>query len=239
MLSIKGLHAYYGKIHALEDVSLEVAAGRIVCLLGANGSGKTTTLNCISGLVAATRGRITFEGEDIGNRRVEEIVARGIVQVPEGREIFPAMSVEDNLTLGAWLRKARRQRRDELDKVYGLFPRLRERAAQHAGTLSGGEQQMLMIGRALMAGPKLLMLDEPSLGLSPLLVQQVFDIIRVIHASGLAILLVEQNARVALDVSSYAYILENGEINLHGPAAALKENPQVHDAYLGGGTVRH
>jgi len=238
MLSIDGLHAAYGKVSALADVSLSVAPGQIVCLLGANGAGKTTTLNCISGLVAASAGRIAFEGEDIGELRVEDIVGRGIVQVPEGREIFAAMSVEDNLTLGAW-RQPRRRNRDELQRVYELFPRLRERAAQLAGTLSGGEQQMLMIARALMARPKLLMLDEPSLGLSPILVRQVFDIIRAIHASGIAILLVEQNARIALDVSQYGYILENGEINLHGPAAALAENPLVHEAYLGGSAARH
>jgi branched-chain amino acid transport system ATP-binding protein len=244
MLSIDGLHAGYGKVSALENVSLTVEPGQIVCLLGANGAGKTTTLNCISGLVAATSGRIRFEGEAIDNLRVEDIVGRGIVQVPEGREIFTAMSVEDNLTLGAWRcrnwRRWNKQRnREELERVYELFPRLRERAAQLAGTLSGGEQQMLMIGRALMAKPKLLMLDEPSLGLSPILVQQVFDIIRAIHASGIAILLVEQNARVALDVSSYGFILENGEISLQGPAAELAQNPQVHEAYLGGNAARH
>ena len=239
MLSIDGLYAAYGKVSALENVSLKVEPSQIVCLLGANGAGKTTTLNCISGLVAATAGRIVFEGEDIGNRRAEEIVKRGVIQVPEGREIFAAMSVEDNLVLGGWHQKDKHRNRTELEHVYDLFPRLRERRAQFAGTLSGGEQQMLMIGRALMAKPKLLMLDEPSLGLSPILVQQVFDIIKTIHASGIAILLVEQNARVALDVSSYGYILENGEINLHGRAAALAENPQVHDAYLGGGLAKN
>ena len=239
MLEIKGLHAAYGKVSALEDVSLGVEPGQIVCLLGANGAGKTTTLNCISGLVAATAGAIRFEGEDIGRLRVEQVVGRGVVQVPEGREIFTAMSVEDNLMLGAWRRWNSRSNREELERVYGLFPRLRERAGQFAGTLSGGEQQMLMIGRALMAKPKLLMLDEPSLGLSPILVQQVFDIIKTIHQSGIAILLVEQNARAALDVSAYGYILENGEISLHGPAGALASNPQVHEAYLGGSSIKH
>ncbi len=239
MLRIEGLHASYGKVSALENVSLNVEAGQIVCLLGANGAGKTTTLNCVSGLVAAAGGRIVFEDEDISRLRVEDIVRRGIIQVPEGREIFTAMSVEDNLMLGAWQHKNNQRNREQLAQVYDLFPRLRERHAQFAGTLSGGEQQMLMIGRALMAKPRLLMLDEPSLGLSPILVQQVFDIIKTIHKSGIAILLVEQNARVALDVSSYGYILENGEINLHGPASALAENPQVHEAYLGGAAVRH
>jgi branched-chain amino acid transport system ATP-binding protein len=237
MLSIDGLYAAYGKVSALENVSLTVEPNQLVCLLGANGAGKTTTLNCISGLVATTAGRIVFAGEEIGNLRTEDIVKRGVVQVPEGREIFSAMSVEDNLILGAWHQKDRQRNRRELERIYDLFPRLRERTKQPAGTLSGGEQQMLMIGRALMASPKLLMLDEPSLGLSPILVQQVFDIIKTIHASGIAILLVEQNARVALDVSSYGYILENGEINLHGPAAVLAENPQVHEAYLGGGAT--
>ena len=234
MLSIEGLYAAYGKVSALENVSLKVEPNQIVCLLGANGAGKTTTLNCVSGLVAASRGRIAFAGEDIGNLRAEDVVKRGLVQVPEGREIFPAMTVQDNLMLGAWQHRDRQRNRNELQRVYDLFPRLRERSRQFAGTLSGGEQQMLMIGRALMAKPKLLMLDEPSLGLSPILIQQVFDIIKTIHASGIAILLVEQNARVALDVSSYGYILENGEIKLHGPAMALAENPQVHEAYLGG-----
>jgi len=237
MLSIDSLYASYGKVCALENVSLTIEPGQIVCLLGANGAGKTTTLNCISGLVAATAGRIVFEGEDLGKLRVEEIVSRGIVQVPEGREIFTSMSVEDNLTLGAWRRWNKRRNREELDYVYTLFPRLRERSTQLAGALSGGEQQMLMIGRALMAKPKLLMLDEPSLGLSPILVQQVFDIIRSIHASGIAILLVEQNARVALDISSYGFILENGEISLKGAATDLARNPQVHEAYLGGGNA--
>jgi branched-chain amino acid transport system ATP-binding protein len=239
MLEIRGLHAAYGKVSALEDVSLTVEAGQIVCLLGANGAGKTTTLNCISGLVPATAGTIRFEGEDIGRLRVEEVVGRGLVQVPEGREIFIGMSVEDNLMLGAWRRWNSRTNQEGLARVYELFPRLRERAGQFAGTLSGGEQQMLMIGRALMAKPKLLMLDEPSLGLSPILVQQVFEIIRTIHRSGIAILLVEQNARVALDVSTYGYILENGEVRLHGQAAALASNRQVHDAYLGGAGTEH
>lgn len=234
MLEVRDLHASYGAVQALERVSLNVGATQIVCLLGANGAGKSTTLNCISGLVPATSGQIMFDGEDITGARVDRIVGRGIVQVPEGREIFPALSVEDNLTLGAWLHRRQKHIRADLDRVYGLFPRLAERARQPAGTLSGGEQQMLMIGRGLMARPKLLMLDEPSLGLSPILVEQVFAIIRRIHAEGTPILLVEQNAHVALEVSSYGYILENGEIKLHGNAAALAENPQVREAYLGG-----
>ena len=186
-----------------------------MCLLGANGAGKTTTLNCISGVVPLAGGRIRFEGEDVTGLSIDRIVARGIVQVPEGREIFPELSVVDNLPLGTWLHR-REPPRDLLERVYDYFPRLKERAQQHAGTLSGGEQQMLMIGRALMARPKLLLLDEPSLGLSPILIEQVFAIVARIHADGVPILLVEQNARVALAASQYGYVLENGEIRLHG-----------------------
>jgi branched-chain amino acid transport system ATP-binding protein len=233
MLEVSGIHAAYGAIRALEEVSLKLAAGQIVCLLGANGAGKTTTLNCISGIVRVRQGRITFEGDDITNERVDRLVARGIVQVPEGREIFRTLSTEDNLLLGGWARRRGRGHRTELERVYELFPRLKERAAQAAGTLSGGEQQMLMIGRGLMAKPRLLMLDEPSLGLSPILVQHVFAIIRRIHEQGLPILLVEQNARMALEVSSWGYILENGEIKLQGPANVLATDPQVREAYLG------
>ena len=233
MLSLSGLNAGYGPIRALENVSLNVEAGQIVCLLGANGAGKTTTLNCISGLVAASKGSVTFDGDDITNARVENVVARGIVQVPEGREIFPAMTVEDNLKLGAWLQRDARKVTRNLERTYELFPRLKERAKQLAGTLSGGEQQMLMIGRALMTEPRLLMLDEPSLGLSPILVEQVFATVRRIHAEGLTILLVEQNASVALDASTYGYILENGEIIHHGTSMDLKLSPHVREAYLG------
>ncbi len=239
MLEVSGLHAAYGAVRALEDVSLELGAGEIACLLGANGAGKTTTLNCISGMVRAARGRIRFEGDDITGEPPDRRVARGIVQVPEGREIFTELSVADNLLLGTWLRRRHGGAAHAFERVYDYFPRLKERARQLAGTLSGGEQQMLMIGRALMAKPKLLMLDEPSLGLSPILVQQVFDIIKTIHQSGIAILLVEQNARIALNVSSYGYILENGEVILHGPADALAQNPRVHEAYLGGGATRN
>lgn len=238
MLEVSDLHASYGAVQALEHVALQVGAKQIVCLLGANGAGKTTTLNCISGIVPVTKGRITFDGDDITNIPVERIVARGIIQVPEGREIFPTLSVEDNVTLGAWLYRREKRISADLDRVYGLFPLLAQRSRQPAGTLSGGEQQMLMIGRALMARPRLLMLDEPSIGLSPILVDQVFDIIQRIHASGTPILLVEQNARIALDASSYGYILENGEIKLHGGAPMLVKNPQVQEAYLGGNDFR-
>jgi branched-chain amino acid transport system ATP-binding protein len=233
VLEVEGISASYGAVRALENVSLSVPAGRIVCLLGANGAGKTSTLNCISGVVPVTSGSIRFEGDDIRGWPIDRIVKRGIVQVPEGREIFPEMTVADNLLLGIWLRRRDRAALKGFDRVYDYFPRLKERAGQHAGTLSGGEQQMLMIGRALMAQPKLLLLDEPSLGLSPLLVQQLFGIIKRVHADGMAILLVEQNAAVALAASDDAYILENGEIRLSGPARDLESNPDVKAAYLG------
>ena len=232
MLELENISASYGKVRALEGVSLSVAHGQVVCLLGANGAGKTTTLNCISGVVPLSGGRIRFEGEIVSGLSIDRIVARGIVQVPEGREIFPELSVFDNLSLGAWL--YRRAPRGQLDRVYDYFPRLMERAQQHAGTLSGGEQQMLMIGRALMARPKLLLLDEPSLGLSPILIEQVFAIVARIHADGIPILLVEQNARVALAVSNAGYVLENGEIRLSGKASDLAADPEVRAAYLGG-----
>ena len=232
MLELENISASYGKVRALERVSLSVAQGEVVCLLGANGAGKTTTLNCISGVVPLSGGRIRFEGEILSGLSIDQIVARGIVQVPEGREIFPELSVLDNLLLGAWLH--RRGPGDQLERVYDYFPRLKERAQQHGGTLSGGEQQMLMIGRALMARPKLLLLDEPSLGLSPILIEQVFAIVARIHADGIPILLVEQNARVALSVSHAGYVLENGEIRLSGKAADLAADPEVRAAYLGG-----
>ena len=232
MLELENISASYGNVRALENVSLSVAHGQVVCLLGANGAGKTTTLNCISGVVPLSGGRIRFDGEIVSGLSIDRIVARGIVQVPEGREIFPELSVFDNLSLGAWL--YRRAPRDQVERVYDYFPRLMERAQQHAGTLSGGEQQMLMIGRALMARPKLLLLDEPSLGLSPILIEQVFAIVARIHADGIPILLVEQNARVALAVSNAGYVLENGEIRLSGKASDLAGDPEVRAAYLGG-----
>ncbi len=231
MLEIEQIAARYGAIHALEAVSLTVSVGQVVCLLGANGAGKTTTLNCISGVVPLSAGRIRFENEDITGLSIDRIVARGIVQVPEGREIFPEMTVTDNLLLGCWLN--RKSVADLFARVYDYFPRLQERAGQAAGTLSGGEQQMLMIGRALMARPKLLLMDEPSLGLSPVLIGQVFAILARINREGVPILLVEQNARVALAASQYGYVLENGEIRLHGTSAELAGNPEIRAAYLG------
>jgi branched-chain amino acid transport system ATP-binding protein len=232
VLEIEHISARYGAIHALEGVSLTVSAGQIVCLLGANGAGKSTTLNCISGVVPLAAGRVRFENEDITGLNIDRIVARGIVQVPEGREIFPDMTVTDNLLLGCWLN--RKGVTDLFARVYDYFPRLKERARQPAGTLSGGEQQMLMIGRALMARPKLLLMDEPSLGLSPVLIEQVFAILTRINSDGVPILLVEQNAHVALAASQYGYVLENGEIRLHGASADLVENPEIRAAYLGG-----
>jgi branched-chain amino acid transport system ATP-binding protein len=233
MLELEAISASYGAIRALDRVSLTVPAGQIVCLLGANGAGKTTTLNCICGVVPISAGRIRFEGEDIAGLPTDKAVGRGLVQVPEGREIFPELTVADNLILGAWRRRREPSGR-LLEQVYDYFPRLKERAQQCAGTLSGGEQQMLMIGRALMARPKLLLLDEPSLGLSPILIEQVFAIVSRIHADGVSILLVEQNAHVALSASQYGYVLENGEIRLHGPSSDLTGSPEIRAAYLGG-----
>ena len=235
MLRLENISASYGAIQALEGVSLEVPEGKIVCLLGANGAGKSTTLNCISGVVQTTAGKIVFNDETISGMGVNRIVGRGIVQVPEGREIFIDMTVMENLTLGSWLRRKSPEVKGDLERVLEYFPRLRQRAKQLAGTLSGGEQQMLMIGRALMAKPKLLLLDEPSLGLSPVLIESLFEIIQRVHDTGVPLLIVEQNARMALAVSDYGYILENGEIKLHGSAADLASNPQVQEAYLGAG----
>ena len=234
MLEINAISARYGVIRALEGVTLTLPRGGFVCLLGANGAGKTTTLNCVSGVVPIERGTIHCEGEDMTGWQIDRIVAHGVVQVPEGREIFSTMSVADNLLLGRWLHRRERTAATDLERVYEYFPRLQERAQQAAGTLSGGEQQMLMIGRALMARPRYLLLDEPSLGLSPILIEQLFRIIRRMHEAGIAILLVEQNAKVALAASDYGYILENGEVRLHGDAATLADNPAVRAAYLGG-----
>ena len=232
MLRVEGLTASYGAVHALDDISLRVE-GRIVCLLGANGAGKSTTLNCISGIVPPKAGRITFEGDDITGLSPDRIVARGIIQVPEGREIFSTLSVRDNLQLGAYLRSDKAGVADDLERVLDYFPPLVDRLGQRAGTLSGGEQQMLAIGRALMSRPKLLMMDEPSLGLSPVLVDSLFEIIARVQQTGVPILLVEQNASVALAVSDFGYILENGEMILNGESEVLQNNEAVKEAYLG------
>jgi len=233
LLEVKSVAAAYGQIQALSGVSLKVPDGGIVALLGSNGAGKTTTLNVISRLVDTTLGEVLLKGEPIQHLPSDEIVKRGIVQVPEGREIFRDMSVRENLEMGAYLRRDGSGVRADFTRVCDYFPRLRERFKQKALTLSGGEQQMLLIARALMARPKLLLLDEPSLGLSPLLVQQIFQIIHRLHQDGLTILVVEQNAKVALSASSYAYILENGEIALEGKSADLMHDENVNRTYLG------
>ena len=233
MLRIDGISAAYGRVRALEDVSLDVPLGTIVCLLGSNGAGKTTVLNCVSGVVRVTKGSVSFDGQRLSQRQPSEIVGHGVVQVPEGRQIFPDMTVEDNVLLGAWLRRRDRTYRDDIERVYAIFPRLKERRKQLCGTLSGGEQQMVMFGRALMARPKIILLDEPSLGLSPVLVDAVFEVVRRLHADGTTFLIVEQNARMALAVSDYGYVLENGEIRIHGPAAELVGHKEIQAAYLG------
>jgi branched-chain amino acid transport system ATP-binding protein len=234
LLELRDVHAYYGNIHALKGVTIDVEAGEIVTLIGSNGAGKSTTLRTISGLLRPRHGEIHFDGERIDGFRPDLIVSRGICQSPEGRRVFPRMSVLENLEMGAFQRVGDPQVKDDFERVYTLFPRLRERRGQKAGTLSGGEQQMLAIGRALMARPKLLLLDEPSMGLAPVLVEQIFDIVVDINKQGTTILLVEQNALMALGVASRGYILQTGEIVLRDQAARLAENPEVKKAYLGG-----
>ena len=232
MLQVERVSVSYGKRRALEDVSLDVAAGEIVTLLGANGAGKSTALRAISGLVRPSRGRILFEGRDISRIAADEIVAAGVGHVPEGREIFPAFTVEENLLVGGH-RVARAALASRLDAAFALFPVLTERRGQRAGTLSGGEQQMLAIARALMSGPRLLLLDEPSLGLAPLLAREIFGVIGRINDSGVTILLVEQNARRALRLARRGYVLETGRIVAAGTAAALAEDEAIRRAYLG------
>ncbi len=235
MLEVRNLSVSYGSINALHGISLEVKQGRIVTLVGANGAGKTTTLRTISGLIEAQDGGVLFEGKPITNFRPHKIVARGLVQSPEGRMIFGNLTVIENLRMGAFLRRDRAGIAKDLDYVFEMFPRLKERMQQCAGTLSGGEQQMLAIGRALMSKPKCLMLDEPSLGIAPLLVQTIFDkIVEINKTLGLTILLVEQNANLALEISHYGYVLETGRITLHDEAAKLRENKEIQSAYLGG-----
>jgi branched-chain amino acid transport system ATP-binding protein len=233
LLELEDVHTFYGSIEALKGVSLEVNEGEIVTLIGANGAGKSTTLRSINGLNTPKQGRIVFRGKDITRRGPHDIVEMGISQSPEGRRLFPHMSVLENLEMGAFQRKDRAGIRSDLDRVYGLFERLEERKNQRAGTLSGGEQQMCAIGRALMARPKLLMLDEPSMGLAPIFVEKIFEIIREINEQGTTILLVEQNALMALDAAQRGYVMETGKIALHDDAKALRENEQVQKAYLG------
>ena len=232
ILSVQDINVYYGAIHAIQDVSLTVNEGEIVTLIGANGAGKSTTLQTISGLLRSKTGDIRFCGESIAHIPSHKIVERGIAQVPEGRRIFLQMTVQENLEMGAFTRSGGVEK--DLERVYALFPRLLERKKQIAGTLSGGEQQMLAMGRALMSHPKLMMLDEPSMGLAPILVEQVFTIIRQLHEEGTTILLVEQNAQMALSVADRAYVMETGKITLQGTGAELAQSDRVKKAYLGG-----
>jgi branched-chain amino acid transport system ATP-binding protein len=233
LLEVSDIHTFYGNIEALKGVSLEVEEGEIVTLIGSNGAGKSTTLRSISGLTRARQGSVRFQGEDITTTPPQQIVARGISQAPEGRHCFQRMTVRENLDLGAYLRRDGGIRKD-VERVYDLFPRLKERERQKAGTMSGGEQQMLAIGRALMARPALLLLDEPSMGLAPILVQRIYETIAEINRQGTTILLVEQNANYALDVSRRGYVLETGTVALSDESATLRENPEVRKAYLGG-----
>ncbi len=233
MLKIKDLQVYYGGIHALKGISLEVPKNKIITLIGANGAGKSTTLRAICNQVPAASGKIYFEDEDITGLPTVDIIKKGITLVPEGRRIFSNLTVMENLQMGAYARKDNFGINKDLQKVFDLFPRLKEREWQVAGTLSGGEQQMLAIGRALMSRPRLLMMDEPSLGLAPLLVREVFRIIMDIHSDGMTILLIEQNATAALHIADYGYVLETGNITLQGPGRELAENEQVKKAYLG------
>jgi len=233
MLKINDLHVYYGGIHALKGVSLQVPENKIITLVGANGAGKSTLLRAISNLVPVASGNITFKDQDITGKNTVDIVRNGITMVPEGRRIFANLTVLENLRMGAYARKDKAEIEADIEKMYGLFPRLKERSWQIAGTLSGGEQQMLAIARALMSRPKLLMMDEPSLGLAPLLVKEVFRIIKNIHSQGMTILLIEQNATAALKIADYGYVLETGTIVMRGPGQELADNQDVRQAYLG------
>lgn len=234
MLSIDQLNVSYGAIHALKGVSFDLEKGEIVALIGANGAGKSTTLNTISGIYRPDTGKIMYEGRDMTQTSPAEIVQQGIVQVPEGRKIFSRMSVRENLEMGAYSIKEKDRIQANMKRVYDIFPRLKERQGQMGGTLSGGEQQMLAMGRGLMAEPGLLLLDEPSMGLAPLLVEQIFEVIQDINQQGVSILLVEQNANMALSIADRAYVLETGKVVLSGEAGKLMENPLVKEAYLGG-----
>lgn len=234
MLKIENLHVYYGAIHAIKGVSLEVTEGEIVTLIGANGAGKTSILRTISGLEKAKEGKIEYLGKNIAGLPAQQIVKMGLSQVPEGRRVFTNLTVTENLELGAYLSKDKKANAASMKKVFEHFPRLHERRSQVAGTLSGGEQQMLAMGRALMSKPKLMMLDEPSMGLAPILVRQIFGIIEEIHKEGTTILLIEQNAHMALSVAHKGYVLETGKIVMSGPAKVLLESEDVRNAYLGG-----
>ncbi len=233
LLEVKDVHTFYGNIEALKGISLEVEEGECVTLIGSNGAGKSTTLRSVSGLTPPRQGSIRFRGREITETPPQEIVSMGVSQSPEGRHVFPRMSVQENLLLGAYLRKDAEGIESDLDRVYSLFPRLKERERQKGGTMSGGEQQMLAIGRALMARPELLLLDEPSMGIAPILVERIYETIAEINRQGTTILLVEQNANFALDVSSRGYVLETGKVTVTDKSSALRENPEVQRAYLG------
>jgi branched-chain amino acid transport system ATP-binding protein len=233
LLEVSGLSVFYGGIHALKEIFLTVPRGKIITLIGANGAGKSTALRTISGLVEARQGKILFQGREIQNMAAHRIAREGISMVPEGRRIFVNLSVEENLLMGAYSQKMGEEERRNIEQVYQLFPKLAERKKQKGGTLSGGEQQMLALGRGLMSRPDLLMLDEPSLGLAPKLVREVFGIIRNIHEKGMTILLIEQNAKAALKVADYGYVLQTGRIFMEGSGSDLLQNPSVREAYLG------
>ena len=233
LLEVKDLHVYYGKIHALKGVTLALGKDQIVTLIGANGAGKSTTLKAISGILASTEGHITYDGQPMRDLPAHQIVGRGIVQVPEGRRIFSRLTVAENIRIGAFLLSDKKWIAEAEERVLEMFPRIRERLGQIAGTLSGGEQQMLAIARGLMANPRVLLLDEPSMGLAPILIQQIFDTVVEIRKSGVAVLLVEQNAFLALQIADYGYVIETGEISLEGTGAELLNNPLVKEAYLG------
>lgn len=234
MLKVENLHVSYGMIEAVKGIDFEIRDGEIVALIGANGAGKTTTMHTISGLLKAKEGKISLDDKDITKIPADKLVGMGIVQVPEGRHVFAQQSVEENLELGAYLRKDKEGIKNDLAHVYELFPRLLERKNQLAGTLSGGEQQMLAMGRALMSSPKVLLLDEPSMGLSPLLVKEIFEIIKEINKSGTTVFVVEQNAKMALEIADRAYVMETGKIALSGTGKELSASPEVQKVYLGG-----
>ena len=233
MLKIENLQVHYGGIQALRGISLEVPDGRIVTLIGANGAGKSTTLRTITGLVKASGGSVQWDGQELLGKSIDKIISTGIAMSPEGRRVFPDMTVLENLKIGAYLRRDKAEIEKDIQWVYSLFPRLEERSWQLAGTLSGGEQQMLAMGRALMCKPKMLLLDEPSMGLSPLLVKEIFKIIRQVNRNGVTVLLVEQNAKMALEIANRAYVLETGTIKMEGEATELANNIEVRKAYLG------
>jgi branched-chain amino acid transport system ATP-binding protein len=233
MLKLESLSVFYGGIHALRGIDIEVADGKIITLIGANGAGKSTMLNSVVGLVKPATGKIAWNGEDITGKDTKDIVSKGLVLIPEGRHVFPNLTVDENLTLGAYSRHNKPQIRQDRERCFALFPRLKERIRQLAGTLSGGEQQMLAVARGLMTSPKLLMLDEPSLGLAPLVSKMIFDIIREINQHGVTILLIEQNAHAALEIADYAYVLETGIITMQNTGAALLKDDGIRRAYLG------